>query len=79
MSISATATSECSFRATLLLTRRADLAENAVLDGIAALESSDDVEKALVAKTIEFAIRSRADFPNHLEQELALCLRSFNG
>ena len=55
------------------------MAENAVLDGIAALESSDDVEKALVAKTIESAIRSRADFPNHLEQALALCLRSFNG
>src|SRR5688500_7115397 len=75
MSISASAISETldhAFRAALLLTGSADLAENAVLDGIAGLESSDNVETALVAKTIEFVIRQRADFPNQSEHTLAL-------
>jgi hypothetical protein len=61
-SILASAISETldhAFRAALMLTGSADLAENAVLDGIAGLESSEDVEKALVAKTIESVIRQR--------------------
>jgi hypothetical protein len=59
------------FRAALFLTGDADLAENAVLDGIAALESNDTVEKALVVKTVESVIRQRADFPTHTEQAMA--------
>ena len=75
MSISASAISKTldhAFRAALLLTGSADLAENAVLDGIAGLESSGDVKKALVARTIDSVIRQRADFPNQLEHALAL-------
>jgi hypothetical protein len=74
MSISASAISETldyAFRAAFLLTGRADLAENAVLNGIAGLDSNDDVEKALVPKTIEFVIRQRTDLPNQLEHALA--------
>ena len=73
MSISASAISETldhAFRAALLLTGSAGLAEKAVLDGIAGLESGDNLEKALVAKTIESVIRQRADFPNQLEHTL---------
>jgi hypothetical protein len=75
MPISASAISEAldhAFRAALLLTGRADLAENAVLDGIAGLDSCDDVEKALVVKTIQSVIRRRGDFPNELERALGL-------
>jgi len=60
------------FRAALLLTGRADLAEDSVLDGIAALESIDDVEDTLLTKTIASVIRRRADFPDQLEQALLL-------
>jgi len=75
MSVPSSAISEAldrAFRAALMLTGRADMAENAVLDGIAGLEPSDDVEKALVAKTVECIMRRRADFPNQLKQALAL-------
>lgn len=61
-----------SFRAAFLLTGSADLAENAVLKGIAGLESSDDVEKTLLAKTVESAIRQRAHHPDRLEHAVAL-------
>jgi hypothetical protein len=74
MSISVSAISETldpAFRAAFLLTGRADVAENAVLDGIDALQCRDDVEKTLVAKTIESVIRQRAKFPKDLEQALA--------
>jgi hypothetical protein len=75
MLISASAISETlghAFRAAFLLTGTADLAEDAVLEGIAGLESADDVEKALVAKTIESVIRQRPDFPNQLEHALMI-------
>jgi hypothetical protein len=78
MSISAVSVSEVlehAFRAALMLTGRADLAENAVLDGIAGLESNDDLEKALVGKTVESAFRRRANFPNQSQQALALLPR----
>jgi hypothetical protein len=74
MSISARAISETldrAFRAALLLTGSADLAENAVLDGIARLDSNDDAEGALFVKTIESVIRRRAEFPNQLEHSRA--------
>ena len=67
MPISASAISEAvehAFRAAFLLTSSADFAETAVLNGIAGLETSDDVTKALVAKTIDFVIRQRAVHPN---------------
>ena len=60
------------FRAAFLLTGSLDLAENAVLHGIAALAPNDDVEKDLVKKTVELIFRRRMDFPNQLEHSLAL-------
>ena len=64
------------FRAAFLLTGSADLAENAVLIGIAGLEkSSGDVEDTLIAKTIESVIRQREEFPNQLKHALALLPR----
>ncbi len=60
------------FRAAFMLTGRADLAENCVLDGIACLESRDDIEKTLVANTVESAIQKCADFTNQLEHSLTL-------
>lgn len=59
------------FRAAFLLTGRADSAEDAVSQGIMALESCDDIEKALVAKTVEFVYRQRMSFPNRLEHAMA--------
>jgi hypothetical protein len=78
MPISASAISETldhAFHAALLLTGSADLAENAVLQGIVGLESSDDVETALITKTVESAIRQRANSSNQLEHALALLPR----
>ncbi len=75
MSASASAISktlEQAFRAACLLTGRTDLAEKAVLDGIAGLEPNDAIEKALVAKTIVCVIRQRADFSNQMESALSL-------
>ena len=60
MSISASAISEPqdhAFRAAVMPVGRADLAENAARDDIAGVESSDDVEKALVANAKESAAR----------------------
>ena len=73
-SISVSAISETldlAFRAALLLTGGADLAENAVLAGIAALQCGDDVGKTLFAKTIQAAIRQRTKSPNGIERALA--------
>ena len=81
MSISALSISralEHAFRAALLLTGRADLAENAVLEGIAGSESNEDLEKALIGKTVESVFRRRADFPNPSEQALALLPRELH-
>ncbi|MCI0625621.1 MAG: hypothetical protein L0387_28905 [Acidobacteria bacterium] len=60
MSISASAISEThdhAFRAALMLVGRAALAEKVGPDGIGGVESSNDVEKALVAKAVESAAR----------------------
>ena len=81
MPISASAISEAvdhAFRAALLLTSSADFAETAVLNGIAGLETSDDVEQAVVAKTIDFVLRQRADHPNRSEHSLALLPHEFH-
>jgi hypothetical protein len=75
MSISASTISKTldrAFRAAFLLTGSADTAEGAVMDGIAGLESGDDAEKVLVAKTIESLIGHRPDFPHRLDRALAL-------
>jgi hypothetical protein len=73
-SSSASAISETldhAFRAALLLTGGDDLAEDAVRCGIAALQCGDDIEKTLVVKTIESAIRQRAKSSNGLDRALA--------
>jgi hypothetical protein len=44
------------FRAAFLLTGSVDAAENAVMNGVAALDSSDDLESALVANTVELVM-----------------------
>jgi hypothetical protein len=64
-------TLELAYRAALLLTGSAELAEIAVLNGIASLEIGDDVEKTLVAKTVEFVIR-RPDYEDRVKRALAL-------
>ena len=72
--ISATAISgtlERAFRAAYLLTGSAELAEMAVLNGIAGLELGDDLEKTLVAKTVEFVIK-HPDYEYRLQRALAL-------
>ncbi|MGH9630521.1 MAG: hypothetical protein ACRD7E_19595, partial [Bryobacteraceae bacterium] len=80
MPITANAISETldrAFRAAFLLTGNADLAENAVLNGIAGLESDDHAEKMIVAKTIESLIRHRPDLPHGLDRALALLPHEF--
>jgi hypothetical protein len=59
------------FRAALLLSGSAELAEEAVSRGIGGLDFSDAVEKVLVAKTVEFVIK-RSDYPYRLQHALAL-------
>jgi hypothetical protein len=56
------------FRAAVLLTGSAEVAENAVLDGIDALESGHIVEDVLLVETAKSAIRHRVDFPGQLKQ-----------
>ena len=56
------------FRAAFLLTASADVAEHAVLDGIAALESGHMVDDVLLVETVKSAIQRRADFPDQLER-----------
>ena len=72
--ISAPAISESlerAYCAALLLTGSAELAERALLRGIAGLEFGEDLEKTLVAKTVEFVIK-RPDYGYRLERALAL-------
>ena len=64
-------TLELAYRAALLLTGSAELAEITVLNGIASLEIGDDVEKTLVSKTVEFVIR-RPDYEDRVKRALAL-------
>ena len=59
------------YRAALLLTGSAELAEIAVLNGIASLQTGDDVEETLVAKTVEFVIK-HPDYEYRLQRALAL-------
>jgi hypothetical protein len=56
------------FRAAFLLTGSTEVAENAVLDGIAALEFGHFVDDVLLVETVKSAIQRRADFPGQSEQ-----------
>jgi hypothetical protein len=56
------------FRAALLLTGSAELAEDAVSDGIAALERGHIGDRVLLIQTAKSAARRRADFPAQSEQ-----------
>lgn len=72
--ISATAISESlerAFSAAFLLTGTAEAAEIAVLNGIAGFDLGDDVEKTLVARTVEFVVK-HPDYEDRLERALAL-------
>jgi hypothetical protein len=55
------------FRAAFLLTGSTEVAENAVLDGIAALKPGDVVGEVLLVETIKAVIQKRADFPSPSE------------
>jgi hypothetical protein len=63
------------FRAALLVMGSTEAAENAVLDGIAALEFGYLVDDVLLVETVKSAIQRRADFPGQSEQALPLELR----
>src|SRR5258706_4735847 len=65
------------FRAAFLLTGSTEVAENAVLDGIATLEFDHIVDDVFLVETIKSAIQRRADLtsqseqaPSHLPREL---------
>jgi hypothetical protein len=65
------------FRAAFLLTGSTEVAENAVLDGIAALKIGNFVDDVLLVETAKSAIQRSADFPgqsqpapSHLPLEL---------
>ena len=59
------------FRAAFLLTGSTDVAENAVLDGIAALEFGNIVDDVLLIETVKSAIRRRAACPGQSERALS--------
>jgi DNA-directed RNA polymerase specialized sigma24 family protein len=59
------------FRAASLLTGSTEVAENAVLDGIAASEFGNIVDDVLILEATKSAIQRRADFPGQSEQALS--------
>ncbi|MEI9813606.1 MAG: sigma factor-like helix-turn-helix DNA-binding protein [Acidobacteriota bacterium] len=58
------------FRAALLFTGNPDLAERAVLDGIAALEFAEDAHSRLVVETVKSAIWRRGEYPDQTARAL---------
>jgi hypothetical protein len=56
------------FRAAFLLTGSTEVAENAVLDGIAPLEIGHIADDVLLVETVKSAIQRRVDFPGQSEQ-----------
>ena len=56
------------FRAALMLTGSTEVAENAVLDGIAASEFGHIVDDVLLVETVKSAIQRRADLPGQSKQ-----------
>ena len=56
------------FRAALLLTGRAEDAESAVLDGIAALEFGNIADDVFLIETAKSAIHRRANRPSQVQQ-----------
>jgi hypothetical protein len=59
------------FRAALLLTGRAEDAESAVLDGIAALEPGNIADDVFLIETAKSAIQRRANRPSQVEQRFS--------
>jgi len=59
------------FRAAFLLTGSIKVAENAVVDGIAALEFAHIVDDVLLVETVKSAIQRRTDFPGQSRQALS--------
>jgi hypothetical protein len=59
------------FRAAFLLTGSIEVAENAVLDGIAALDFSHATDRVLIFESVKAAIRRRASFSGQPAQEVA--------
>jgi hypothetical protein len=56
------------FRGAFLLTGSTEVAENAVLDGIAASEFDNLGDDVFLVETVKSAIQRRADFPYQAEQ-----------
>jgi hypothetical protein len=59
------------FRAASMLTGSTEVAEYAVLDGVAASEFGNTVDDVLLVETVKSAIQRRADFPGQAEQALS--------
>jgi hypothetical protein len=59
---------EAAFHAAFLLTGSTEVAENAVVDGIAALEFGHFADDVLLVETVRSAIRRRADLTSQTEQ-----------
>jgi hypothetical protein len=59
------------FRAAFLLTGSIEVAENAVLDGIAAVEFSHVTDRAFIFESVKAAIRRRASFSGQPAQAFA--------
>ena len=62
---------EKAFGAAFLLTGSMEVAENAVLDGIATFEFGDIVDDVLLLETVRSAIRQQVDFPGRSEQAVS--------
>jgi DNA-directed RNA polymerase specialized sigma24 family protein len=65
------------FHAAFLLTGSTDLAENAVLNAIASLESTGDMDEALLTRAVEFVMGQQDSHPTlaHVPRELELLMR----
>jgi hypothetical protein len=59
------------FRGAFMLTGSTEVAENAVLDGIAASESGNISDHVLIVETAKSAIQRRPGFPAQSEQALS--------
>ena len=67
------------FRAAFLLTGSTEVAENAVLGGIAGLEFGHITDDILVVETVRSVIQQRVHFPGRSEPAPSHLLSSFDG
>ena len=67
------------FQAAFLLTGSSEVAENSVLDGIAALEFGHVTDRILIFESVKAAIRRRRSFSGQPGQAIARSLSSFDG